>query len=488
MNNRLEIGGFQAYNETFVDDNGLEMCREPYVDIREETLTRNVPKCRRSIANPSIRHYDFAKRGLEFHQLAVGFHKDGYVVPLQDIPFRYESDGEASCSTTPKKDSTRDCNDSVDALYRRYEEIESANEEYVDYPEDRMGFRSDLSIRESPLGCSGPYKTETPVSTPKKSVSLKLTPSKTPTKLSRRNTVVLAPMIAHVEKQRSLHRSRSTILSSPRRPILARSPGKSSTMLPTHIFQQAQLHRQNINLGKSMPNVVVPRYHTPIRLPSFNHLFESELIDPALERMISPNRKPNTAVITPNMRSSIAPLLPTTPPHETSPQPPVKSPSNYSKVSWATLPTIHLPIETLCFFGFIMLTAGAATTILCFYLLSIAGKRYFLNFGAVAGFASLILGLLSCRTNKWRWLPHRNYLTGYILLGTFSLLNAACLGGIFYAIEVQSHALLDTLGGAVCGVSVLLIIGSVIGMITSGCCHRPPPDNRVAHCVTGFTV
>lgn len=74
------------------------------------------------------------------------------------------------------------------------------------------------------------------------------------------------------------------------------------------------------------------------------------------------------------------------------------------------------------------------------------------------------------------------------MLTTFSVLNGACLGGIVYALEEKSFALLDTLGGAVCGISVIVIAGSVLGMVTSGCCHRPPPDNRVAHCVTGFIV
>ena len=39
-----------------------------------------------------------------------------------------------------------------DALYRHYEEQEAANEQYVDNPEDRLGYR------ESPLGCSGTYR------------------------------------------------------------------------------------------------------------------------------------------------------------------------------------------------------------------------------------------------------------------------------------------------------------------------------------------
>lgn len=77
---------------------------------------------------------------------------------------------------------------------------------------------------------------------------------------------------------------------------------------------------------------------------------------------------------------------------------------------------------------------------------------------------------------------------GYVLLSTFSLLETACLGGIIYSLSEGSYALLDTLGGAVCALSILVIIGSLIGVVTSHCCHRPPPDNRVAHSVAGFTV
>lgn len=307
-----------------------------------------------------------------------------------------------------------------DILYRHYEELEAANEEYVDSPEDRLGYR------QSPLGSSGIYRHS----------EMRTTPSKA-------DSVILAPMIADVEKYRH---------------SILRTPQKCTSPTAVHSLV---------------------RYHTPTRLPSFNHIIEPR----------TPNRRPpNMAVITPRTlhHGSAVPLLTRTPPRSGGTPPETyKSPR---RASWANLPVIHMPVEMLCCVGFILLSSGAASVILAFYILAVGGRKYFLNFGAIAGFTSLVLGFLSWRTNKWKWLPHRNYLTGYILLGTFSLLNTACLGGTIYALNDESYALLDTLGGAVCGVSILIVCCSLIGVITSGCCHRPPPDNRVAHSAAGFTV
>ncbi|KAL1132370.1 hypothetical protein AAG570_010325, partial [Ranatra chinensis] len=190
-------------------------------------------------------------------------------------------------------------------------------------------------------------------------------------------------------------------------------------------------------------------------------------------------------VITPNFRSSALPLLD----KSDLPQPkPPKSPSTFSKASWATLPTVHLPVETLCCIGFILLLSGAASCILCFYILTLTGRKYFLDFGAISGFTSFILGLLSFRTNKWKWLPHRNYLTGFLMLALFSMVSCGCLAGILYAVLTKNSSIMDTLGGVVCGMCAVVTTGSLLGLVTSGCCHRPPPDNRVAHRVIGFTV
>ncbi|KAF6206800.1 hypothetical protein GE061_018036 [Apolygus lucorum] len=507
LNNRLELGAFHAYNETFVDDNGCEMfVDDEFVDIRDEARTplryvRAEPKCRRSIAAMPMRQ----GRGV-----AVGFHRERYG-SLNEAPrHRYESVGSddaprsstgKSSSSSSRSSSMRLQQDGLDLGRKRYADYEVGNEEYVDYPEDRMGYS--LPIRESPLGSANRVNPElrslttpvnpvsthvTPVTTPKKNVQLtpqQRTPTfSTPTKISKRDSIILAPMIANIERQMSvqssLHRSKSTIVSSPKKPIL-RTPERTVAVSPRQVaHENQQLSRQSATLGRSMPSL---KYYSPAKLQSFSHYFDADFLDSSPNRT---PRKPNTAIITPNMRSSIAPLL--TPPREHHPSPVLKSPSSYSKGSWANLPTIHLPTELLCCVGFILLAAGAASCILCFYILAITGRRYFLNFGAVGGFLSLLIGLFSFRTNKWKWLPHRNYMTGYVLLGVFSFLNAACLSGIVYATDAQSFALFDTLGGAVCGISTLVIVGALIGLVTSHCCHRPPPDNRVSHSVSGFIV
>lgn len=62
--------------------------------------------------------------------------------------------------------------------------------------------------------------------------------------------------------------------------------------------------------------------------------------------------------------------------------------------------------------AFIMLLCGGLTTALCFYMISIMGRLYFLDFGVISGFTCLVLGLLGFRTRNCYWLPNRNYISG----------------------------------------------------------------------------
>lgn len=203
----------------------------------------------------------------------------------------------------------------------RYEEIEAANEEYVDYPEDRMGvFKKEtyLPTRESPLGSSGTLKhiepnvcrmNITPVSTPKKvqmttpPKSTNVSPKETPKrKLTRRNTIILAPMLANIEKQQqviNLHRSRSTIITTPRRAKWSNSgedlPPTTALVHPSGSSPDKSVHAsytQYSTVGGKTPL----RYYTPKKLPSFNHIIQSDVMDSTFERQRNFNRRPNTAV------------------------------------------------------------------------------------------------------------------------------------------------------------------------------------------------
>lgn len=86
--------------------------------------------------------------------------------------------------------------------------------------------------------------------------------------------------------------------------------------------------------------------------------------------------------------------------------------SNKSE-SWMNLSIGRKSVQTtLTVAALMMLLCGTVTSGLCFYMISIMGRLYFLDFGVVSGFTCLILGLLGFRTRNVYWLPNRNYISG----------------------------------------------------------------------------
>lgn len=81
--------------------------------------------------------------------------------------------------------------------------------------------------------------------------------------------------------------------------------------------------------------------------------------------------------------------------------------------SWMNLSFGRKSVQsTLTAAALMMLLCGTVTSGLCFYMISIMGRLYFLDFGVVSGFTCLILGLLGFRTRNVYWLPNRNYISG----------------------------------------------------------------------------
>ncbi|XP_060532613.1 uncharacterized protein LOC132705775 [Cylas formicarius] len=144
--------------------------------------------------------------------------------------------------------------------------------------------------------------------------------------------------------------------------------------------------------------------------------------------------------------------------------------------------------QALLVAAFMMFLCGSVTTGLCFYMISIMGRLYFLDFGVVAGFTCVILGLLGFRSRNVHWLPNRNYISGYLVLSLFSLLTCAGLVVLLVEQPRPGTLLADMTSGAVCGISVLSLLLAAAGVISSYCCKYPPPDNRVEHCSPGLTI
>lgn len=89
--------------------------------------------------------------------------------------------------------------------------------------------------------------------------------------------------------------------------------------------------------------------------------------------------------------------------------------SNKSE-SWMNLSLSKAPVQaTLAVAAVMMTLCGGVTSGLCFYMVWIMGRLYYLDFGIVAGFTCLLLGLLGFRSRNCRWLPNRNYISGNYL-------------------------------------------------------------------------
>ncbi|XP_045782884.1 uncharacterized protein LOC123879272 [Maniola jurtina] len=180
------------------------------------------------------------------------------------------------------------------------------------------------------------------------------------------------------------------------------------------------------------------------------------------DRRVEPRRDKNTAVIMPR----VAAQSPSVYSEDTI----YKSISSLKPNATAASLTIAALMLTLC---------GGLTTGLSFYMMYTMGRRYYLDFGVLSGFTCFLLGLLGFRSRRNQLLPNRNYISGYIVLSSFSLLSAF---GLLILLVVQPKpgtALNDITSGAVCSISILSLCLASVGVLASYCCARDPPDNRV---------
>ncbi|CAF4742121.1 unnamed protein product [Pieris macdunnoughi] len=157
-----------------------------------------------------------------------------------------------------------------------------------------------------------------------------------------------------------------------------------------------------------------------------------------------------------------------------------EAPSTYSEDTYKSLSFKQNGAAASLTIAALMLTlCGGLTTGLSFYMMYSLGRRYYLDFGVLSGFTCFLLGLLGLRSRRNQLLPNRNYISGYIVLSSFSLLSAFGLLLLLCIQPKSGTALNDITSGAVCSISVLSLGLSTIGILASYCCARDPPDNRV---------
>ncbi|KAL4712169.1 hypothetical protein ACJJTC_011030 [Scirpophaga incertulas] len=155
-------------------------------------------------------------------------------------------------------------------------------------------------------------------------------------------------------------------------------------------------------------------------------------------------------------------------------------PSEYSETTYKSIGSLKPARAAPLTIAALMLTmCGALTTGLSFNIMYTLGRRYYLDFGVLSGFTCFLLGLLGFRSRRRHLLPNRNFVSGYIVLSSFSLLSAFGLLLLLTVQPMPGTALNDITSGAVCAVSVLCLGLASVGVLASYCCARDPPDNRV---------
>lgn len=165
-----------------------------------------------------------------------------------------------------------------------------------------------------------------------------------------------------------------------------------------------------------------------------------------------------------------------------------RSPASSKSSSWLMqMKKPSIPLCTLRTSAITLLVSGTLSCLLSLHIMAVRGKSYELLLSLISGFVTLCLGFPCLRFQEWQWLPNRNYVSGYIVLSLFSLLQSTALWLLDKYPNMQVE-ILDITKGALWGLTGLSMSIALLGVCTSCCCKYPPPDNRVSHGVQGFTI
>ncbi|GJQ76508.1 hypothetical protein Trydic_g2214 [Trypoxylus dichotomus] len=278
---------------------------------------------------------------------------------------------------------------------------------------------------------------------------------------------MVSPRKANPAATQKLHE----LLSTPRKTQIIQNPPNSQRIL------SPQSPRKNISPQHQRDLFITPN-KTPPKIVRSNSRAQQKLnyAIGTRQSVHHQDNKRHTAIVAPICSSPVQSVY---------------SETTFSQKteSWMNLSVVKPPVQaTLAVAAVMMLLCGGVSFGLSLYMISLMGRLYYLDFGTVAGFTCLILGLMGFRTRNCYWLPNRNYISGYIVLSVFSLLSCVGLLILLFMRPKPGTPLADMTSGAVCCISVISLLLATAGVISSYCCKYPPPDNRVQHCARGFTV
>ncbi|XP_059613920.1 uncharacterized protein LOC132260036 [Phlebotomus argentipes] len=165
--------------------------------------------------------------------------------------------------------------------------------------------------------------------------------------------------------------------------------------------------------------------------------------------------------------------------------PRLQAPSFYdapsSTKSWTNLSfqKVANATATIGAVSLMLILCGMMNSGLSIYMVARVGRSHYLDTGIISGFAAVALGFLGFRSRQCDWLPNRNYISGYILVTVFSLLNCCGLLVLLTLHPIPGTPIHDITTGVVLGLSSLTLLLISLGAISSRWCRAPPPDNRV---------
>lgn len=157
------------------------------------------------------------------------------------------------------------------------------------------------------------------------------------------------------------------------------------------------------------------------------------------------------------------------------------------KSAWVQVKKQSIPLCTLRTSAITLLISGVLTCLLCFCIYLMKGRSYELSFSLLSGFVAVLLSCPCCRFQDWQRLPNRNYVSGYVVLSLFSLMQTSALWIMAKFPDLEPDYL-DLIRGVLYALSGLSLGIALFGVCTAYYCKYPPPDNRVTHGVQGFTV
>ena len=127
------------------------------------------------------------------------------------------------------------------------------------------------------------------------------------------------------------------------------------------------------------------------------------------------------------------------------------------------------------------------------------GRSLFLDIGILSGFATVALSFLGFKFRFTDWSPNRhyisgklkeeektwgtvlifNYVTGFVLVTFFALMNCCGLLVLLTMKPIKGTPLHDVTTGIISALSSLILLLISLGVISSRLCQAPPADNRV---------